>query len=75
MTASAPEIIDAPREPGLPGWTLLVALAGKFLAYALIVVPVGLLLRLARRDPLGLKPGKTESYWRMPRGRQSDKRR
>jgi hypothetical protein len=44
--------------------------------YFLVVTPFGLVSRLRRRDPLGLKPDpKAATYWREPAMKRTDRER
>jgi hypothetical protein len=62
-------------------WTALGDTLGRIVSplvlgvlYFLVVTPFGLLSRLRRRDPLGLKPDpKAPTYWRPPASKRTDR--
>jgi len=62
-------------------WTALGEALGRIVSplvlgvlYFLVVTPFGLLSRLRRRDPLGLKPDpKVPTYWRAPVSKRTDR--
>lgn len=62
-------------------WTALGDALGRIVSpvvlavlYFLVVTPFGLLARLRRRDPLGLKPdAKLPTYWRAPESKRTDR--
>jgi hypothetical protein len=64
-------------------WTTLGDFLGRIVSpvvlailYFLVVTPFGLLSRLRRRDPLGLRPDpKAATYWREPAVKRSDRAR
>lgn len=62
-------------------WFQIGLLLGKIVSpivlgtiFFLLIAPVGILTRLAGRDPLRLKPGNTDTYWieRTPPGPQPE---
>jgi hypothetical protein len=64
-------------------WTALGEALGRIVSpivlavlYYVVVTPFGLLSRLRRRDPLGLKPDpKAPTYWRAPESKRTDRQR
>jgi hypothetical protein len=64
-------------------WTVLGEALGRVVSpmvlavlYFLVVTPFGLLSRLRRRDPLGLRPDpKADTYWREPAMKRTDRAR
>jgi hypothetical protein len=62
-------------------WTALGDALGRIVSplvlgvlYFLVVTPFGLLSRLRRRDPLGLKPDpKAPTYWRAPVSKRTER--
>jgi hypothetical protein len=62
-------------------WTALGDALGRIVSpvvlgvlYFLVVTPFGLLSRLRRRDPLGLKPNpKLPTYWRTPLSKRTER--
>jgi hypothetical protein len=64
-------------------WTALGGILGRIVSpvvlailYFLVVTPFGLVSRLRRRDPLGLRPDtKAETYWREPVIKRTDRAR
>jgi hypothetical protein len=64
-------------------WGALGAALGRFVSpvvlavlYFLVVTPFGLVSRLRRRDPLGLKPDpKAATYWREPAMKRTGRER
>jgi hypothetical protein len=64
-------------------WSALGAGLGRVVSplvlavlYFLVVTPFGLLSRLRRRDPLGLRPDPgAATYWREPASKRTDRER
>jgi len=64
-------------------WTSLGDALGRIVSplvlgvlYFLVVTPFGIISRLRRRDPLGLKPdAKAPTYWRAPASGRTDRAR
>lgn len=62
-------------------WTALGDALGRIVSplvlgvlYFLVVTPFGLMSRLSRRDPLGLKPNpEIPTYWRPPASKRTDR--